>query len=140
MSILPCFGWTFVATAGVLATALRMTPACRAPRHSHWDTAWFTPVYLWGLEALVVISTSCAPDGSCFGPVVTTYLSKGLRIFGIGAVVLGVCLVAEWNARRRGLSARPRSGSVPLPVVAAWAMVLINWAGGLMGFLPLPRG
>lgn len=140
MSILPCFGWTFVGTAAVLTAALRMKPACRASRHSPWDSAWFTPIYLWGLEALVVISMGCAPDESCFGPIAMTYLSKGLRILGIGALVLGVCFVSEWTARRRGLSARPGSASIPLPVAAAWAMVLIHWAGGLMGFIPLPRG
>lgn len=134
-----CFGWTGVASLGVLLVAVFRRPLVRV-RPSPWESAWFVPIYVWGLESLVVIQGRCGWHPNCFGPDVLGYLQDGAWIFAVGGGVLTCCLVAEAIARRRGLPARPHLGSVPLPVFAAMAGVAANWVFWLSLFLPMAKG
>lgn len=126
----------FIAIAG-LSRRRQVSSArpCRPP----WDSTWFVPIYVWGIESLLHAHSSLTTVAAGHGLLGAVFwLLIRLEVSGLALLcALGACAVAEWWAVSRGLPARAGVGAVPFPTVAAIIAVYWTWLRVVLAFLPV---
>jgi hypothetical protein len=133
---LDSFVISIAASVGGFLLAALLPRGPRPVARSRWETAWFTPVYLWGRDVLDMIASNAWMHPAAFAPTAQTYVAAGLHALSIGGGILVVALLTEALAARRVLAARPRLGTIPLPVFAGIVGATAVWVSFLAMFLP----